>query len=268
MTRALAYRPARAIRPAPRRARPQLGQLAALGAGSVEAQQIVGSAGAIATAVTTAGTSSAIVGALPFMAAAGPAAPFVAIGAIAATLLAKYIGGGCGSACTNAAKAEQIYEAAADNMRACYVAGMMTAGQFQAICQALIQSGQQHLATFGTKQAQAGSANLTNVITAEMNALSGAPATLIPVNLAAAHSLYVSGGGWYPDSLAAAAQLSDSYLQSLPAPATSTTGSIIGGTGITGSLGTAATSFFDVTIAGIPLWIIAGGAAAFFFLRD
>ncbi|MGH9406777.1 MAG: hypothetical protein ACRD3D_13195 [Terriglobia bacterium] len=176
------------------------------------------------------------------------------VGAVAAlgVLLAMYIGGGCGNACIDSSKVEQIYEAAADNLYAVGQLGMITRDEAIAGMQALIQAGQQHEAQLNDKQAQSGIANLTKVINAEIadcQNLSDTPTT--PINLTQAHSVYVSASGWYPDSLAAASQASDEYLSQLASarganPSSPATSSLTSG---------------SVSIAGVtlsPLVIVAG----------
>jgi hypothetical protein len=237
-------RAARQIRPVRRQPPPfQLGDLAAFGAGDPTAQKIIGTGGSIATA------------ALPFIAAAGPAAPFVAIGVVVASLLASMIGGGCGSACIDASKAEQIYEAATDNLWATYKAGMVSKAQFLNGAKMFLQSGQQHMATFGTSQAKKGMTNMANVINAMISGAGAvAPPAPAPVDFGAAHALYVSGGGWYPDSLQAAAQLTDAFLQQY-------------GNTASGSAASAVSALTSSTVFGIPLWILAAGAGLFWFMR-
>lgn len=194
-----------------------------LGAGTPvgeQAAQIVGGSASIAAGAAEAAgiTASTAVGAT---AVALAAIPIVGAVAALAALLATFIGGGCGSACVEAAEAEQIYEAAADNLLAAGKLGMISRSEAIAGMQALIQAGQQHEAQFmgssgETRQAQNGSANLTKVINAEIADAQNLPeAASAPIDLARAHSAYVSSSGWYPASLAAASQASDEYLSQL-----------------------------------------------------
>lgn len=254
-------RPARQIRPVRPRRPLALGDLAALGVADPSLQRDVGTAATLATAVTSAAATPSIVAVLPFLAPLGPAAPFVALGAVAASLIVSMIGGGCGSACVDASKAEQIYEAGADNLWAVYKAGMISKSQFIAGAQAFIRAGQQHEAKLASqKQAAHGANNLTSVINALIAGAQGYPdPPARALDLSTAHGLYVSGGGWYPDSLQAAAQLADAYLQSLPAaqlPAATAGGALAP------PLATAA----GTTVLGLPLWLLAGAALGAYLL--
>lgn len=150
------------------------------------------------------------------LATLGVVVPIVGAAIALGLLLAHFLGHGCGSACIEASKAEQIYEAAADNIAAVYKAGMMSLDHALASMVYFISAGQQHEATFADKQGDAGSKNLTQVIRNEMAGVKAEPKPKpAKFNLAEAHSLYTSGPGWYPDSLAAAANLTDEYLQAL-----------------------------------------------------
>src|SRR5207237_5114748 len=152
----------------------------------------------------------------PLIAAAGPAAPFVAAGAAAVALFTHVFGGGCGHACIDAAKIEQIYEAAADNLLAVGKLGMISRAEAVGGMQMLMQAGQQHEAQLNDSQAQKGAANLSKVVAAEINAANSLPeAARVPLDLNRARSVYMSGHGWYPDSLSAAAQWTDQYLAGL-----------------------------------------------------
>jgi len=141
------------------------------------------------------------------------------VGAVIAVglLLLHFFGGGCGSACTDAARAEQIYEAASDNLFRVAQAGMVTKAQAVYAMRNWIQAGVQHESQFKTQQAKHGAANLTKVITQEIADVNELPVIAPrPLNMAAARKLYVMSGNWYYDSLQAAAQLTDAYLENLP----------------------------------------------------
>lgn len=151
----------------------------ALGAGSPAGEQAAefASGGAsVASGIATAtGAAASVAAGTAGTLATVAVAAIPIVGAVAAlgALLAQFIGGGCGSACVNAAETEQIYEAAADNLLAVGKAGMITRDEAIAGMQALIQAGVQHEAQLATKQGQAGSGNLTKVINAEIAAFAG-----------------------------------------------------------------------------------------------
>lgn len=163
-------------------------------------------------------TASGVFGASAAALAAGPIGAAIVAAAVIAALLANWIGGGCGTACINASMAEQIYEAAADNAYLVGKLGMVSASEAVALMQTLIQMGQQHEAQWSTDAAKNGAANLAKVINAEIAVAESLPTSpSIPVDLSAARSVYVGGTGWYPQSSAAAAQLTDQWLTSLAA---------------------------------------------------
>jgi hypothetical protein len=260
--------PARVITPLPRARRVALGAYRRRRAfGQLTASQIVGATGTLATSAASAAGMAAksLSQTTGVLASLGSAAPFIGIGVEVATLLMQFVGKGCGSACIDASKAEQIYEAATDDVWAAAKAGMISIQQFLSFAQAALQAGQQHLATFGTSQAQKGSQNMTNVISTMINTAPGSTvAAPIPLDINAAQALYISGAGWYPDSLAAAGQLATTYLQSLlPAGATSGTATSSNG-GVAAATGDI-TSLLSATVYGIPVWMLAAGAAFLIF---
>lgn len=139
--------------------------------------------------------------------------------AVAVVLLAlHFIGGGCGQPCIEGSKAEQIYEASADNLYQAYKLGMISAVHAMAGMAYLISAGTHHLQQFNTPEANRGITNMTNTIHAEVQdvQVTKAPKPQ-PLNLAVVHRDYVSGPGWYPESITAAAQLSDTLLEEFAA---------------------------------------------------
>lgn len=143
----------------------------------------------------------------------------VIIGGAITMLISKFIGKGCGHACIDASKVEQIYEAAADNLYAVGKLGMITRGEAIAAMQYLIQGGQQHEAQLNQPHSKKGTENLTKVINAEIAAAGSLPETAtVPIDMAKARGVYVQAkSGWYADSVTAGAQLSDQVLSSLAA---------------------------------------------------
>lgn len=136
--------------------------------------------------------------------------------AVAVVLLAlHFIGHGCGAPCIEGSKAEQIYEAAADNLYLVYKLGMISAVHAIAGMAYLISAGTHHLQSFNTDAANRGITNMTTTIHAEVRDVQVTPAPKAKaLDLNAAHAVYVTGPGWYPESLAAAAQLTDEILNS------------------------------------------------------
>ncbi|HEV2498630.1 MAG TPA: hypothetical protein VGY31_03505 [Terriglobia bacterium] len=118
-----------------------------------------------------------------------------------------------------AAKAEQIYEVAADNMLSLEKAGIITEAQSVAGMQALITAGQQEEASLQSQigtPAVKGSTNLTNVIQAEIvdaEGVSPLPALLTGVTLQEAEAHYYinpsNENGWYPQSVTDADAVTD-----------------------------------------------------------
>jgi len=143
----------------------------------------------------------------------------IIIGGAITMLMAKFVGKGCGAACIDASKVEQIYEVAADNMLAVGKLGMISRGEAIAAMQYFIQGGQQHEAQLNQQHSKAGADNLTKVINAEIDAAGSLPdSPSKPIDLAAARAAYIQPvSGWYSDSVAAGAQLSDQVLNSLAA---------------------------------------------------
>lgn len=231
-----------------------------VGAGTPAGQQVAAGASSIAAGVAELGTTSALSGTL----LAASAIPIVGAVAAIAALVLHFVGGGCGQACISAAEAEQIYEAAADNLMAALKLGMIPRSAAVAGMQAFIQAGQQHEARFATAngqmtpQAKAGVANLEKVIQAEIAKAETYPdAVMAPLNLATVQANFVQPGakGWYASSVSAGAQLALAFLQqiasSLP-PVTSPLPS--------GSAPTAGTAILSPTSPGGSILTQAGAA--------
>jgi len=182
---------------------------------ALAAATIGASLGAAATIAAGAGVATF----LP-LATIAVAAPIVGA-AIALVLLAlSFFHGGCGDACINAAKTEQIYESAADNIGAAFRQGLITRVQAITGMKLMIQLGQQHEQQYGTKQADKGAAHLTTIIEELIGGVSSDPQPAPQkFSLEVAREYYVQPQpGWYPDALQAGAQVADSYLDSLQPP--------------------------------------------------
>jgi len=137
------------------------------------------------------------------------------IGAVAA-LMGKLFGANPKN--VPASQAEQVFEAAADNAYAVSKAGMVSRSNAIAAMQQFLEMGTQYIngLKLGTAGSQAVS-NMTKVIQAEIAAAQSLPtAATKPIDIAAAHSVYKRGGGWYPASIQGATELTDQWLQSVP----------------------------------------------------
>jgi hypothetical protein len=136
-----------------------------------------------------------------------------------------------------AAQAEQIYEAAADNAYAVCKAGMVSVADAVAAMQNFLSQGISDIQGRGIGTAgQKGIANMTSVINAEIAAVQKLPAAATKaLDLNVARSLYVSAGGWYPASLQAAGQLTDSWLASLGGSIAGAASSVASVLGVSGS---------------------------------
>lgn len=171
----------------------------------------IGLAATLSENALTAGSALA-----PILGEVAVFAPIVGVFVGLGLLLSQFIGKGCGNACIEAAKAEQIYEAMGDNLVQLYKLGMITRDQTLAGIALAQEYGAQHLGKFDDKQARAGEKNMTSVLSALVAGMAHTPmGKPQPYNLTLAHEHYISGPGWYPDSLAAAAQLTDEYVSSL-----------------------------------------------------
>lgn len=169
--------------------------------------------------------------------ATGPAAPFVAA-AGALTELFGAIFHGANPLQVPAARAEQIYEAAADNAYAVAKAGMVTPAQAIAAQQQFLQMGIADLQSRNIGVAAQNSIkNMTKVINDEIAVTQKLPSKITQqLDLTKARALYKGGAGWYADSIQAATQLTDSWLQSL--------GARLGGAGGTATVATSPSGGF------------------------
>jgi hypothetical protein len=144
------------------------------------------------------------------------AIPVVGAVIAVALLLVHFLGHGCGEPCIDAAKGEQIYESAADDIAAAFNHGMLTLKQVVTLLTYIYGAGTQHMATFGTAQANRGARNMQSVITALIAGVQREPVPKpVALNITAAHAWYVSGPGWYPDATAAGGTLADTLLDRL-----------------------------------------------------
>lgn len=137
-----------------------------------------------------------------------------------AGLLITLLGGGCGSACIDSSKVEQVYEAIGDNLLRVAKAGMLGGSAAVVAITHFMGVGDQAEQRLGTSQATAGQKNMDTVMTNLIAVARKLPATAsVPLDVTAAEKLYVTGPGWYPDSLAVAAQVTTQFLTAMAAPA-------------------------------------------------
>jgi hypothetical protein len=231
-----------------------------LGAGTPAATQVISGTGTIASAGLAIGSSSGLIAATTATAAIPIVGAIVAIGA----LIASLIGGGCGNACIESAKAEQIYEVACEDIHAAAQMGMIGQSDYDAIIQAIVQGGQQHLAQLqqqGDKQAANGAKNLTKSTAGEVSYGAQLPASATtPIDLNKAQAAFVQPvTGWYPDSVAAGNQLALQSLQQLQS--TSSVVSSASGTGTVSILGTTvstSTLLLGLALLGAAFYVSGG----------
>ncbi len=157
------------------------------------------------------GTAAAAAAAQGFM---NPVADAQAVEAEIAFFV-SWLGGGCGARCTDAARTEQIYEAAADNMLQLVIHGYLTPEEATLGMQAMIAAANQAESRFGTTQATNGAKNATSVIKNEITSIHAQALVPLTGSTSGASQLYLKPGkhGWYTDSLAEAANLTDGVLQ-------------------------------------------------------
>lgn len=142
------------------------------------------------------------------------AGAIIAVGA----LIISFLGGGCGDACINASKLEQLFEAAATNLLALGRYGMLTKHQVIVGIFQFIQVGMRAVTQLGTMAGQQGATNL-NVTLMNLRTAANSLATerTQPIDIATARTMYAGGPGWYADSITAANALTDQYLVGLGA---------------------------------------------------
>lgn len=116
---------------------------------------------------------------------------------------------------------EQAIEAAADNLYALAKNGMIYVAEAVVGMETLLAQGQQNEQSWGGQAGSRGYTNLTNVINAEIAAVKLLSDNVTQeIDLQKAQAWYVQkgpAGTWYDVSIDAANQLTDSFLQALPA---------------------------------------------------
>lgn len=140
------------------------------------------------------------------------------VGALIAVagFLILMLGGGCGEACIDSSKIEQVYEAIGDNLWRVAKAGMMSGPAAVVAITHFMGVGDQALNRLGTSQAQSGEQNMNQVMTNLIAHARTLPANATaPLNIPAAQKLYVSGAGWYPDSISVASQVTTKFLEAM-----------------------------------------------------
>jgi phosphoribosylformylglycinamidine (FGAM) synthase PurS component len=211
--------------------------------------------------------AEAATGILTYAPFAGPAAPLVAAvaGIVAvASQIAAMVFHGANPLQVPAAQGEQIFEIWADNLYAVAKAGMLDPAAAAAAMGQLISMGTQYIASLNVgKAGQAGIANMTKVINAEISAVQSLPAGATkPIDLTAARALYTRGGGWYPESVTKAAQYTDAFLQSAAAQQQAQLSSL--GTQVSSAVTQGKAVLAEI---GIPPWaaLAAAGLLAWWF---
>ena len=178
-----------------------------LGAGNPTAEGAVQIGGTVAGAGTSIAVAAA---ALPAI-----AVPIVGAAVALVSLLASFIGGGCGNACIDSSEAEQIYEYAAQCLDAVAKAGMIDQNQLQTGLQNWLSAGQQHMQALEAtdSKAKAGYTNLTKALNSDLSYASTVPAVAPnALDLSTVQSLFPSTTRWYAGSAQAGAQLALTYF--------------------------------------------------------
>jgi hypothetical protein len=212
-----------------------------------------------------AGTSIASIAAL--------AIPIAGIAAAVIGIVAGFIGRGCGNACIDAAKREQIYELAADMLNALAKNGYLPPQVASAMMMSLIQGAQQAEAQLGTKQSENGAINAAKVITSEAQGVLTYSVPLKSPDIAGVQSAISSqgGGGWYPDSVAAAQQLTmqiyQQYAVSIP-PAPTSGQTSTATTPLQKGGGMVTATFLPPSFPSWVLWAGAGAILLLFVMGD
>lgn len=224
--------------------RPALRGYHRLGQATQKATAVVSTAGSAATAGFE--TAAVIGGHLSAAAAAAATAiPLIGIGVAVVGILLKFLGKGCGAACTVTAQLHQIVDATIDNlMRVCNPGGLISGPELQAALQSFTNTADQieEQASQYPKQVAASIKEFTADIESGMAQAANWPATPSqPWSLSAARALYVghgtgSGelqacgpGTWYCASISQADTLTDQILTSIVNNRSTASGTSAGG---------------------------------------
>lgn len=174
---------------------------------------------ALATGTSVAAAAAGSHGAVAALTSIGPWAAL----AIPVFILLSKIFKGADPRQVPAAKIEQVFEATAINLERLVEVGMLSKAEAAATQQALIQKGYEYYddpsVVLGVAEDK-GRANMTAVIKSVISQTQAlADRLLVAVDLQAARALHLPARDsrkWYPESLAAASQLTDQILQAIP----------------------------------------------------
>jgi hypothetical protein len=196
------------------------------------------------------GTSSAAAG------IAATAIPLIGVGVAVVLILLKFLGKGCGAACTVTAQLHQIVDAVGLNIQRVAQAGLISGPEAQTALQSFINTGDQieEQASQYPKEVASSIKQFTADLVSWAAAAADLPATPSqPWSLSAAQALYVghgtgSGdlaacgpGTWYCASISQADTLTDQILQTIVSNRT-TAASAPGTSGVVSSLESEAAS--------------------------
>jgi len=172
----------------------------------------LGTAQDTAVAATTVSTAGSVVGVLAAIPIVGAIA-----GGVAALLSLFHVGQGCGQKCITSADTEQIFEAAADNVKSAGDQGMITQSQAAAAIQWLQAQGDSTMQNLQKTDSSAsgGKTNMDKTLQAEIAAVqsdSGIPSasptvSLDPGKLESSVFIQPSAKGWYGDAVSQGASL-------------------------------------------------------------
>jgi hypothetical protein len=180
--------------------------------------------------------------------------------------LFAHIGKGCGDACIEGSKLEQVFELSVHYIVDAAAGGVITASEANWLRGTLNDMMHTSMQQLGTKQAQAGEVNaqkLFDAVNAQMQGwLARGVLSTFSVGFDRAHDFYsIKKGtaGWYPESIDSAWDLTDGLLQQLPRAQVATTiqpvsTTPVGGPGI-GTGGTPSILSAGLFSAAGPTWM-------------
>jgi hypothetical protein len=199
-----------------------------LGQGTNLPSTVVSTAGSAATAGLTA---ASVIGVSASAAKAiSTAIPLIGVGVAVVLILLKFLGKGCGAACTVTAQLHQIVDAVGLNIQRVAQAGLISGPEAQTALQSFINTGDQieEQASQYPKEVASSIKQFTADLVSWAAAAADLPATPSqPWSLSAARALYVghgtgSGdlaacgpGTWYCASISQADTLTDQILQTI-----------------------------------------------------
>jgi len=168
--------------------------------------------------------------------------------------------GGCGAPCTQSATAEQVFEAATDNILHTAQAGYISGAQAAALIQQILSEGQQQMTQLGQSDPKAagGLRNMTSVIGNVLQAAASIGSATRSFDMTGALATFIAPGasGWEPGAAQAGYSAAQQALASLGLSSSSTAASTS-----SSSIGTSLTS-----LTSSPALLLAGAGLVILFL--